>query len=138
MGGRRCAGDLHRNLLWKSVTFPWNADTSWYLVSALYANRKPRTFFPLCHVRHGFHGDFDYGRGAKVPQSWGGYSVEALFLFIRWLQNATMEVLLVEGVVAASIVFALSVFCWLGLNRGWMRMLGLLGGSLLAYAGLVL
>ena len=49
-----------------------------------------------------------------------------------------MSVLLVEGVVAAGLIFALVVFCWQGLNRGWMRMVGLLGASLLAYAGLAL
>ena len=137
MGGRRCAGDLHRNLLRKSVAFPWNADASWYLVSALYADRKPRTFFSLCHVRHGIHGDSTMGEEPKYRNHWGLFG-GALFLFIRWLQNATMDVLLVEGVVAAGIVLALSVFCWLELNRGWMRMIGLLSGSLLAYAGLAL
>jgi hypothetical protein len=43
-----------------------------------------------------------------------------------------------EGAVAVGIVFAMVVFCWQGLNRGWIQYLGLIAASLLAYAGLAL
>ena len=61
-----------------------------------------------------------------------------LFLFIRWFQDATTSVLLVEGGVAVGIVFVTCMFCWYGLNHGWMRCIGLIAVSLLAYAGLAL
>ncbi len=107
----------------------------WFVLCTLTGNRE--LFFPYAMYVMAFMVIrlWERGRGAAIM---GGLSCGCLFLFIRWLQNATMSVLLVEGVVAAAIVLALSVFCWLGLNRGWMQLFGLLGASLLAYAGLAL
>ena len=67
-----------------------------------------------------------------------GLASGCLFLSIRWFQDATTSVLLVEGAVAVGIVLATSMFCWNGLNRGWMQCIGLIAVSLLAYAGLAL
>ena len=61
-----------------------------------------------------------------------------LFLLIRWFQDASTSVLLIEGAVAVGIVLAMGVFCWQGLNRGWFQCVGLIAASLLAYAGLAL
>ena len=107
----------------------------WLVLCTLTGNRE--LFFPYAMYVMAFMVLRLWKRGQSTAIM-GGLFCGGLFLFIRWLQNATMNVLLVEGVVAVGIVLALSVFCWLGLNRGWMRMIGLLSGSLLAYAGLVL
>jgi hypothetical protein len=107
----------------------------WLGLCTLTGNRE--LFFPYAMYVMAFMVSrlWERGRGTAIM---GGIFCGGLFLFIRWLQNATMSVLLVEGVVAAGIIFALGAFCWQGLNRGWMRMIGLLGASLLAYAGLAL
>ena len=107
----------------------------WLVLCTLTGNRE--LFFPYAMYVTAFMVLRLWKRGQSTAIM-GGLFCGGLFLFIRWLQNATTNVLLVEGVVAVGIVLALSVFCWLGLNRGWMRMVGLLSGSLLAYAGLVL
>ena len=75
------------------------------------------------------------GRGVAVL---GGFLCGAFFLTVRWLQHASMNVLFVEGVVAAGILIALCLYCRQGLDRGWSRMVSLIGASLLAYAGLAL
>jgi hypothetical protein len=107
----------------------------WLGLCTLTGNRE--LFFPYAMYVMAFMVSrlWERCRGAAII---GGLFCGGLFLFIRWLQNATMSVLLVEGVVAAGIIFVLGAFCWQGLNRGWMRMIGLLGASLLAYAGLAL
>lgn len=107
----------------------------WLVLCRFTGNRE--LFFPYAMYVMAFMMSrlWERGRGTAIM---GGLFCGGLFLFIRRLQNATMSVLLVEGVVAAGIIFALGVFCWQGLNRGWMRMVGLLGASLLAYAGLAL
>ena len=107
----------------------------WLVLCTLTGNRE--LFFPYAMYVMAFMVIRLWKRGRSTAIM-GGLFCGGMFLFIRWLQDVTMDVLLVEGVVAAGIVIALSVFCWLGLNRGWMRMVGLLSGSLLAYAGLAL
>ncbi len=65
MGWCCCAGDFRRGLLRESVAFPWNAAASLSLVSALYADRKPRAFFPIRHVCHGIHGEPTMGKRSR-------------------------------------------------------------------------
>ena len=107
----------------------------WLVLCTLTGNRE--LFFPFAMYVMAFMVSRLWERGPGVA-AMGGFFCGILFLFIRWLQSATTNVLLVEGVVAAGIVLTLTVFCWQGLNKGWMRFIGLVGASLMAYAGLAL
>jgi len=107
----------------------------WLVLCTLTGNRE--LFFPFAMYVMAFMVSRLWERGPGVA-AMGGFFCGILFLFIRWLQSATTSVLLVEGVVAAGIVLTLTVFCWQGLNKGWMRFIGLVGASLMAYAGLAL
>jgi hypothetical protein len=107
----------------------------WLVLCTLTGNRE--LFFPFAMYVMAFMVSRLWERGPGAAAA-GGFFCGSLFLLIRWLQSATMSVLLVEGVVAAGIVLTLIVFCWQGLNKGWMRFIGLVGASLMAYAGLAL
>ncbi len=107
----------------------------WLMLCTLTGNRE--LFFPFAMYVMAFMVSRLWERGPGVA-AMGGFFCGILFLFIRWLQSATTSVLLVEGVVAAGIVLTLTVFYWQGLNKGWMRFIGLVGASLMAYAGLAL
>ena len=107
----------------------------WLVLANVTGNRE--LYFPFAMYVMAFMVSrlWQKGRGVAVL---GGILCGVFFLTIRWLQNASMSVLLVEGVVAAGILIAICLYYRQGLDRGWSRMVILLGASLLAYAGLAL
>lgn len=109
--------------------------STWLVFANVTGNRE--LYFPFAMYGMAFMVSrlWEKGRGVAVL---GGFLCGVFFLTIRWLQQASMSVLLVEGVVAASILFVLCLYYSQGLDRGWPRMLSLVGASLLAYAGLAL
>ncbi len=107
----------------------------WLVLASVTGNRE--LYFPFAMYVMAFVVSrlWQKGRGVAIL---GGFLCGFFFLTIRWLQHASMSVLLVEGVVAASILVVLCLYYRQGLDRGWPRMLSLVGASLLAYAGLAL
>ena len=109
--------------------------SAWLVCANVTGNRE--LYFPFAMYVMAFMVSrlWPKGRGVAVL---GGILCGVFFLTIRWLQQASTSVLLVEGIVAAGILIALCVYCRQGLDRGWSRVVSLLGASLLAYAGLAL
>ena len=107
----------------------------WLVFYRFTGNRE--LFFPYAMYVAAFVISRIWDKSPTVAATAGLFS-GCLFLSIRWFQDATTSVLLVEGTVAVGIVLATSMFCWNGLNRGWMQCIGLIAVSLLAYAGLAL
>ena len=109
--------------------------SAWLVCANVTGNRE--LYFPFAMYVMAFMVSrlWPKGRGVAVL---GGILCGVFFLAIRWLQQASTSVLLVEGIVAAGILVVLCVYCRQGLDRGWSRVVSLFGASLLAYAGLAL
>ncbi len=107
----------------------------WLVLCRFTGNRE--LFFPYAMYVAAFVVSRLWER-SPAAASMAGLFCGCLFLSIRWFQDASASVLLIEGAVAVGIVLAMGVFCWQGLNRGWIQCIGLIAASLLAYAGLAL
>ena len=107
----------------------------WLVLANVTGNRE--LYFPFSMYVMAFAVSRLWQKGRGVA-GLGGFLCGFFFLTMRWLQHASTSVLLVEGVVAASILVVLCLYYRQGLDRGWTRMLSLVGASLLAYAGLAL
>ncbi len=107
----------------------------WLLLCRFTGNRE--FFFPYAMYVTAFVVSRLWEKSPAAASA-AGFFCGGLFLSIRWYQDASTSVLMTEGAVAVGIVFAMVVFCWQGLNRGWIQYLGLIAASLLAYAGLAL
>ena len=107
----------------------------WLVLANVTGNRE--LYFPFAMYVMAFvvSRPWQQSRGVAVL---GGFLCWFFFLTVRWLQHASMNVLFVEGVVAVGILIALCLYCRQGLDRGWSRIVSLVGASLLAYAGLAL
>ena len=109
--------------------------SAWLVLSNVTGNRE--LYFPFAMYVMAFMVSRLWEKGRRVA-ALGGFLCGGFFLTIRWLQQASMSVLFVEGVVAAGILILLCVYYKQGLGNEWSRMASLVGASLLAYAGLAL